>query len=298
MCILHARAQPRHLRSIKRELANLVDLQHPNICALYGVEATPGWTHLAIIMEASLGPGDEQWPLSKALRDSGGRLAEATARSVFAQLLSGLAFAHSKLCAHRDLNPEHVHVARAAAFGSDGFTVKLTNFTASKTVLEPAAPTLLGTVAMFRAPEVTLAEFSPAGTELTPAQTLATDVWAAGAILMCMLAGEAAISGWYVSDNKAIDYTTLVQAGGSAPFWHRCVGRLPDASPGAREAAAAMFTETPEARPSAADMLTKSAWVAAERYVPGPMPPALLTQSKAQLHEFVDAVVAAAAAMA
>lgn len=152
---------------IKREIAVLRRVRHPNIVHLFEVMATK--TKIYFVME--LVRGGELFA-----RVSKGRLREDTARRYFQQLVSAVSFCHARGVFHRDLKPENLLV------GEDG-NLKVSDFGLSA-VADQFQPdgllhTFCGTPA-YVAPEV-LGRRGYDGAK--------ADVWSCGVILFVLMAG-------------------------------------------------------------------------------------------------------------
>ncbi|XP_062222046.1 CBL-interacting protein kinase 19-like [Phragmites australis] len=152
---------------IKREIAVLRRVRHPNIVQLFEVMATK--TKIYFVME--LVRGGELFS-----RVSKGRLREDVARRYFQQLVSAVAFCHARGVFHRDLKPENLLV-------DENGDLKVSDFGLSA-VADQFRPdgllhTFCGTPA-YVAPEV-LARRGYDGAK--------ADVWSCGVILFVLMAG-------------------------------------------------------------------------------------------------------------
>ena len=152
---------------IKREIAVLRRVRHPNIVHLFEVMATK--SKIYFVME--LVRGGELFS-----RVSKGRLREDTARRYFQQLVSAVAFCHARGVFHRDLKPENLLV-------DEHGNLKVSDFGLSA-VAEQFRPdgllhTFCGTPA-YVAPEV-LGRRGYDGAK--------ADVWSCGVILFVLMAG-------------------------------------------------------------------------------------------------------------
>ncbi|KAF7030800.1 hypothetical protein CFC21_042260 [Triticum aestivum] len=152
---------------IKREIAVLRRVRHPNIVHLFEVMATK--TKIYFVME--LVRGGELFS-----RVSKGRLKEDIARRYFQHLISAVGFCHTRGVFHRDLKPENLLVDEAG-------NLKVSDFGLSA-VAEPFQPegllhTFCGTPA-YVAPEV-LARRGYEGAK--------ADIWSCGVILFVLMAG-------------------------------------------------------------------------------------------------------------
>ena len=272
---------------MRRELHNLLALKHPNIVAFYGAEATPGNTHLALLTEAVLGPGDVPWCLSTCLSaQQGGIMPEALARQTFVQLAAGLSYAHNLGVVHRDLTLDNVMVAQAA----DGrFIVKLVDFGSSKNVFSSLPSSGRRTDAAFAAPEVLISEHNASrGLPFERVNPLPADCWALGVLLLCSLMGVAQLRSAVQAAN-IVDIVALALAGNLVPFLRRTVLGLHGVSPDAQDALLSLLNENPASRLTAAQ-LQAHVWLAPEAYVPPLMALPCITQTREHLVELVNAV--------
>ncbi|KAL9227780.1 hypothetical protein vseg_003431 [Gypsophila vaccaria] len=155
---------------VKREVAIMQRLRHPNIIRIIEVLATKTKVH--IIMEYAKG-GELFAKVAK------GRFSEDLARRYFHQLISAVGYCHSRGVFHRDLKPENLLLddnwdLKVADFGLSAVKVKITE-NCTSTVLYTA----LGT-ANYVAPDM-LAEKGYFGER--------TDIWSCGVILFLLTAG-------------------------------------------------------------------------------------------------------------
>lgn len=160
----------------QREIQALFALKHPNVLAAHDAGVVDGSPYLAMELLEGV-------PLDKYIEDSPPD--PATAMYVMRQVLSGLAFAHAKGAAHRDLKAENVFLSRAP----DGSPVaKLLDFGLVKFTDEAkwgnsrkltVQGSVFGTPA-YMAPEQALGQNTDAR----------TDVYSAGCILFELLTGE------------------------------------------------------------------------------------------------------------
>lgn len=157
------------LSRFTREAQMLASMNHPNIAAIYGIEAG------AIVMELVEGP------------DLAGPLPLDTALNYARQIVAGLEAAHEKGVIHRDLKPANIKV-------TPNGVVKLLDFGLAKSS-EPSAiqaggsPTL--TIGMTQAGVIlgTAAYMAPEQARGKPVDKR-VDIWAFGAVLFEMLTGK------------------------------------------------------------------------------------------------------------
>jgi serine/threonine protein kinase len=198
----------------EREAQVLASLNHPNIAAIYGIEAG------AIVMELVEGA------------DLAGPVPTDTAIHYARQIAAGLEAAHEKGIVHRDLKPANIKAT------PDG-TVKLLDFGLAKATEQSAAastvasPTMSPTLslAMTQAGMIlgTAAYMSPEQARGYPVDRRA-DIWAFGVILFEMLSGQHLYGGGAtVTDTLAAvvlkepDYSALPP--GTPPRVHRLIER-------------------------------------------------------------------------
>ena len=98
---------------LRKEFDILMQLQHPNVVATYGMEEVDG-LGLCIVMEYVDGPTLKEWLDGKPTRQL--RLAVAY------NMMDAVAYIHAKGIVHRDLKPENIIVTQ------NGSNVKLIDF--------------------------------------------------------------------------------------------------------------------------------------------------------------------------
>lgn len=281
---------PQDAHAMRRELQNLLLLKHPNIVAFYGAEATPDCTHLALLTEAVLGPGEMPWRLTDCMASQpNGRLAEPLARQVVAQLGSALAYAHEHGIVHRDLTLDNVLVAQSP----DGaFVVKLLDFGSSKNVFASMPASGRRTDAAFTPPEQLISEYNASrGLPLGHAPPLPGDMWALGILLLCALMGVAQLRA-AVQAERVTDFLALAVAKGLVPFVRRLVLGLSGVSSDAQLCLLLLLDENPDSRLTA-QQLQAHAWLAPVAYVPPMMSLPCVQQTRDQLVDLVNAVAVA-----
>ncbi|KAI5295140.1 hypothetical protein KEM52_002253 [Ascosphaera acerosa] len=154
--------------SLRRELATLTSLRHPNIMCIRDAFDEPDGVFLVL----ELAQGDLYSVISRQ-----GRLDEGYARHILDQLLQATTYLHDRNIAHRDIKLENILLT------DNGQTAKLADFGLAKILGEQSfTATLCGTL-LYVAPEVIAG-----GGE--PGYTRAVDVWSLGVVLYTCLSGQ------------------------------------------------------------------------------------------------------------
>jgi eukaryotic-like serine/threonine-protein kinase len=197
----HFTAEPERLARFEREAHMLAALNHPNIGAIYGLEAAAGGVR-ALVLELVEGE-------TVADRIQRGPVPVTDALTIARQIADALDAAHEKGIVHRDLKPANIKVT------PDG-VVKVLDFGLAKAATgEWQSPmvavdstqegTILGTAAYM----------SPEQARGQPVDKR-TDIWAFGCVLYEMLTGRRPFDGETSSDALAAilerepDYSRLM----------------------------------------------------------------------------------------
>jgi len=202
---------PDRLARFQREAKVLASLNHPNIGAIYGLEAA-GDTQ-ALVLELIEGP-------TLADRIAEGPIPVDEALTIAKQIAEALEAAHERGIIHRDLKPANVKVR------PDG-TVKVLDFGLAKAATPEAdgtsgseSPTMSLTAATQMGMVIgTAAYMAPEQARGKPVDKRA-DVWAFGAVLFEMLAGAKPFAGGDVSEVLA----TVIK---TDPDWDALPGETP-----------------------------------------------------------------------
>jgi Tol biopolymer transport system component len=179
------------LARFEREARVLAALNHPNICAIYGLEEADGLRFLILELVDGETLGQKLAALG-ILHPDGPGLPIAEALRVARQLAEALEVAHEKGIVHRDLKPANVTIT------ADGI-VKVLDFGLAKQVgaealgRDPIGPTQEGVILG------TAAYMSPQQARGQIVDKRA-DIWAFGCVVYEMLTGRVAFSGETVSD--------------------------------------------------------------------------------------------------
>ncbi|KPA77345.1 putative protein kinase [Leptomonas pyrrhocoris] len=161
----------RQLQGVKRELALLKQLNHPNIVKYLNDEIVDG--QLRIYMEYVSGGS-----VASAVKTYGS-FAEPQAAALCCQLLQGLSYLHGHGIVHRDLKGDNLLLETSSV-------LKIADFGTAKSVMASATMTtnIVGT-AYFMAPEML---------RLDGLVGTAADIWSTGCCLIEMLTGKPPLS--------------------------------------------------------------------------------------------------------
>jgi serine/threonine protein kinase/Tol biopolymer transport system component len=194
-------SDPDRLARLEREARMLAALNHPNICAIYGLEEAEGIRLLILeLVEGEMLATKIASVPAQQSRGAGLPLDDALA--IARQIAAALEVAHDKGIIHRDLKPANINIT------PDG-VVKILDFGLAKTVGgDGSAPGLThaptATESRMREGAVvgTAAYMSPEQARGLPVDKR-TDIWAFGCVLYEMLTGRLAFPGETLSDSIA-----------------------------------------------------------------------------------------------
>nr|AIZ68216.1 CBL-interacting protein kinase 32 isoform X3 [Albuca bracteata] len=182
------------VEQIKREIATMKLIKHPNVVRLYEVMGSK--TKIFIVLEFVTG-GEL---FDKIVND--GRMRESEARKYFHQLINAVDYCHSRGVYHRDLKPENLLLDQ---FGN----LKVSDFGLSALSQQVRDDGLLHTscgTPNYVAPEV----LNDRGYDGATA-----DIWSCGVILFVLLAGYLP----FEDDNLMILYNKISSADFTFPPW-------------------------------------------------------------------------------
>jgi serine/threonine protein kinase len=169
---------PEALARFEREARSVAMLSHPNILTLYDVGTSDGVSYA--VMELLEGE-------TLRARLAAGALPPRKAIAIAAQLARGLAAAHDKHIAHRDLKPDNVFI------GSDG-SVKILDFGLARQTSDSLTPSDAATMAPATEPGLVLGTVGYMAPEQVRGERSdhRSDIFALGCILHEMLTGRRA----------------------------------------------------------------------------------------------------------
>lgn len=182
------------VEQIKREVATMKLIKHPNVVRLYEVMGSK--TKIFIVLEFVTG-GEL---FDKIVND--GRMRESEARKYFHQLINAVDYCHSRGVFHRDLKPENLLLDQ---FGN----LKVSDFGLSALSQQVRADGLLHTscgTPNYVAPEV----LQDRGYDGSTA-----DIWSCGVVLFVLLAGYLP----FEDDNLMNLYNKISTADFTFPSW-------------------------------------------------------------------------------
>ncbi|CDH53197.1 camk camkl gin4 protein kinase [Lichtheimia corymbifera JMRC:FSU:9682] len=164
----HLAANPAIEKAVRREIALMKLITHPNVMGLIDVIDDENSPDLHLVLEYVEGGELFEYLVSK------GRLSENEARRHFQHIIMGLDYCHHHLICHRDLKPENLLLDRSN-------NIKIADFGMAS--LQPAGSMLETSCGSphYASPEIV------AG---MPYNGAASDIWSCGVILYALLTGH------------------------------------------------------------------------------------------------------------
>jgi serine/threonine protein kinase/Tol biopolymer transport system component len=207
-------SDPQRLARFEREARMLAALNHPNICAIYGIEEAGPLRYLILeIVEGRT--------LAETLAEA--RSNALPLRDVLAiarQISDALEAAHEKGIVHRDLKPANIKITPEGV-------VKVLDFGLAKPTVATGASDLTDGPMVINArrgegPVIGTAAYMSPEQARGLAVDKRSDIWAFGCVLYEMLAGRLAFAGETVSD-------TIARILEREPVWSALPGTTPPA---------------------------------------------------------------------
>ncbi|KAI9028167.1 kinase-like domain-containing protein [Phycomyces nitens] len=155
-------------KAVKREIAVMKLINHPNIMSLIDVIDLSDSPNLYLILEYVQGGELFEYLVSQ------GRLSESEARKYFQQIIFGLDYCHRHLICHRDLKPENLLLDKEKS-------IKIADFGMAS--LQPTGSLLETSCGSphYASPEIVNG---------IPYDGSASDIWSCGIILYALLSGH------------------------------------------------------------------------------------------------------------
>lgn len=155
-------------KAVKREIAVMKLISHPNIMSLIDVIDLSDSPNLYLVLEYVQGGELFEYLISQ------GRLSESEARKYFQQIIIGLDYCHRHLICHRDLKPENLLLDREK-------NIKIADFGMAS--LQPTGSLLETSCGSphYASPEIVNG---------IPYDGSASDIWSCGIILYALLSGH------------------------------------------------------------------------------------------------------------
>jgi hypothetical protein len=191
---------PDRLTRFEREARMLAALNHPNICAIYGLEEADGVRFL--ILELVEGVTLAERLAAEKAEGPGPGLQITEALTIARQIAEAVDIAHSKGIIHRDLKPANIKIT------PDG-VVKILDFGLAKAVGDGVSTPIDLTAALVLAGGQRRGGVMGTAAYMSPEQARGlavdkrTDIWAFGCVLYEMLTGQITFAGDTVSDTIA-----------------------------------------------------------------------------------------------
>uniref|UniRef100_A0A452XXD8 non-specific serine/threonine protein kinase n=1 Tax=Aegilops tauschii subsp. strangulata TaxID=200361 RepID=A0A452XXD8_AEGTS len=179
---------------VRREIATLTMLAHPNVVRLHEVAASK--TKIYMVLEFV--NGGELFDRIAIKR----KLSEREGRRLFQQLIDGVSYCHGKGVYHRDLKPENVLIDRKG-------NIKISDFGLS------ALPQHLGNDGLLHTTCGSPNYIAPEVLQNRGYDGSLSDIWSCGVILYIMLVGHLP----FVDRNMVVLYQKIFKGDTQIPEW-------------------------------------------------------------------------------
>ena len=195
---------PDRLARFEREARMLAALNHPNICAIFGLEEAEGVRFL--VLELVEGETLADTLAGHGSQPGGPGLPLADALAIARQIADALEAAHDKGIIHRDLKPANIKITPRGRSEGAGLRPRQ-----DRRRRAGDAPTPRRRADADRRPEAAQGAVLGTAAYMSPEQARGlavdkrTDIWAFGCVLYEMLTGRVAFAGDTVSDTIASD---------------------------------------------------------------------------------------------
>lgn len=238
---------PKSQEQVSREIEILKSVRHPNVIGY--VDCVDTQHKMYIVLEYA--DGGELFDHIVRL----GAFPEEDAKTIFLQLLQGVAYLHAAGIAHRDLKPENILVHEGL--------IKITDFGLARLSENKSFMRTLCGTPQYVAPEIIMMasrQDDPTAEGALPGYTTAVDMWSLGVILYLLLTGRQPFS---AENNRALSLYSQIENvvyNWPVPEEFEDPASFVPISDGARDLVSRLLQSKPADRLSAPDAL-KHAWM-------------------------------------
>jgi eukaryotic-like serine/threonine-protein kinase len=189
---------PDRLARFEREARMLAALNHPNICAIYGLEEAAGIRFLVLELVDGITLSEMLTPVSGPDAVASG-LPLRQVLTLARQIAAALEEAHDKEIIHRDLKPANIKITPVGI-------VKVLDFGLAKAISSDDSPAELTRVPPLTADGHREGPLLGTAAYMSPEQARGvaldkrSDIWAFGCVLFQMLTGRVAFAGATIAD--------------------------------------------------------------------------------------------------
>ena len=235
---------------LTREISIMKQIDHPNIVKLY--ETYEDLQYIYLPMEIC--EGGELFDKIIEL----GRFSEGQACNLFLQMISAIAYLHSKDLVHRDLKPENFLFSQK----SIDSPLKLIDFGLAKSISSHRKMTTKTGTCYYVSPEILAGPYNEK-----------CDIWSLGVILFMMLSGYPPFDG--DNDKEILEAVKTTPLAFTEPVWDTI-------SPEARDLITRLLDREPETRPSANEVLHHP-WIT--EFIHSPTTPAVIDATQLRTYQ-------------